>query len=83
MEHTGQRIKIMAYAHDIRLIRIGLADRFVATLKSYSESVARYRLYRKTVSELSALSIRELEDLGLSRSSIRSAAYDATYGMRA
>ena len=38
---------------------------------------ARYRLYRQTVSELSALSNRELADLGLSRAMIRGLARQA------
>lgn len=38
---------------------------------------ARYRLYRQTVSELSALSNRELADLGLSRTMIRGLARQA------
>lgn len=44
--------------------------------------IARYRLYRQTVRELSALSNRELADLGLSRAMIpglaRQAAEDFT-----
>ncbi|WP_371811903.1 DUF1127 domain-containing protein [Ruegeria sp. R13_0] len=38
---------------------------------------ARYRLYRQTVAELSALSDRELADLGLSRAMIRGLARQA------
>ncbi len=40
----------------------------------------QHRMYRVTVKELSNLSGRELADLGLSRSSIKSAAYEAVYG---
>nr|WP_267140380.1 DUF1127 domain-containing protein [Anianabacter salinae] len=39
-----------------------------------------YKVYRRTVSELAALSDRELNDLGLHRSSIRGIAYEAAYG---
>jgi len=39
----------------------------------------RYRLYPQTVSELSALSGRELADLGLNRSEIKRVAYQAAY----
>jgi len=70
----------MAYIHETHLGGVGFADHIVAALKSLSESVARYRLYRKTVSELSALSNHELEDLGLNRANLRSAAHTATYG---
>ncbi|KAE9629563.1 DUF1127 domain-containing protein [Parasedimentitalea maritima] len=39
----------------------------------------RYRLYRKTLNELSALTRRELADLGLNRSMLQHVAYTATY----
>ncbi|MEX0305133.1 MAG: DUF1127 domain-containing protein [Leisingera sp.] len=40
---------------------------------------ARYRLYRQTVNELSALTARDLADLGLNRSEIKRVAYQAAY----
>ncbi|UWQ80424.1 DUF1127 domain-containing protein [Leisingera sp. S132] len=39
----------------------------------------RYRLYRQTVNELSALTARDLADLGLNRSEIKRVAYQAAY----
>ncbi|MCA0920100.1 DUF1127 domain-containing protein [Pseudooceanicola nanhaiensis] len=39
----------------------------------------RYRTFRRCVSELSALSNRELSDLGMNRSMIRSVAYEEAY----
>ncbi|MBJ3762269.1 DUF1127 domain-containing protein [Maribius pontilimi] len=42
----------------------------------------RWQTYRRTFNELQALSGRELNDLGLSRSAIRSVALDAAYGHR-
>ncbi|MDF1715953.1 MAG: DUF1127 domain-containing protein [Sulfitobacter sp.] len=39
--------------------------------------VAKYRLYRSTYAELSALSNRELADLGLHRSELRRVALEA------
>lgn len=44
------------------------------------KALADYRLYRKTLAELQTLTERELQDLGLSRFSIREVAYDSVYG---
>ncbi len=54
--------------------------RFVAAASNIGETAKLNRQYRKTVSELSALTSAELADLGLSRSSIRATAYMAVYG---
>lgn len=45
---------------------------------SLTESYRNWRQYRKTVDELSRLSVRELDDLGLSGSDIRHVARSAT-----
>ncbi len=47
----------------------GLAGRF-----------ARYRTYRRTLTELNSLSIRERNDLGLGSENLRAIAYQAAYG---
>lgn len=44
---------------------------FASVIKTAKTRFARYRLYRRTFNELSALSNRELADLGLHRSAIR------------
>ena len=44
------------------------------------DNAAKRAVYRQTVKELDALSNRELADLGLSRSSIRSIAIEAAFG---
>ena len=44
------------------------------------EGFQAWRVYRETVRELSALSARELADLGMNRSMITRAALDAAYG---
>ena len=41
-----------------------------------------YRLYRRSVSEMSDLSARELADLGLHRSEIKRVAHETIYGQR-
>jgi len=43
------------------------------------ERFALRMAYRRTLNELSALSAHQLNDLGLSRSSLRQTAYHATY----
>lgn len=45
---------------------------------SLTESYRNWRQYRKTVDELSRLSVRELDDLGLAGSDIRRVARSAT-----
>ena len=40
---------------------------------------ARYRVYRTTLNELSALSNRELADLGMHRAQIRGVAWSVAY----
>ncbi|QUS36829.1 DUF1127 domain-containing protein [Falsirhodobacter algicola] len=47
------------------------------TLKA---ALRRRAIYRQTVQELNALSSRELTDLGIRRSEIRSIARDAAFG---
>lgn len=45
------------------------------------EAIVQYRQYRKTISELNKLSFKELEDLGLTRGTIKSVAMEAVYGV--
>lgn len=44
-----------------------------------ARSYGQYRVYKNTLSELQGLSNRELADLGLGRSMLRSVAYKAAY----
>ena len=44
-------------------------------------AIAQYRSYRQTLTELDALSNRELADLGLTRALIRDAARTSAYGL--
>lgn len=45
-------------------------------IKNISEKYKRYQLYRTTLDELSKLSDRELKDMGINRSAIRSIALE-------
>ena len=69
----------MAYASDIRTENGLIGDRFVALTKSLGERFEKYRTYRQTLSELASLSNRDLADLGLCRTQIRSVAYEHVY----
>ncbi len=68
----------MSYAQ----IQQGAADHgLFARLKAdLYDRLARRRVYRTTLNELSALSNRELADLGLTRSMLRGVAWQAAYG---
>lgn len=61
-------------------IRTGLFGRIAHAATALGTRYARYRLFRTTLAEMQQLSDRELADLGLSRSTIRRAAYEAAYG---
>jgi len=46
----------------------------------FFKAAAKRALFRKTFAELDALSNRDLADLGMHRSTIKSVAYQAAYG---
>lgn len=52
-----------------------------AMVHNMSETFALYRQYKRTVDELNSLSAMELNDLGLSKSTIKSVAMEAVYGV--
>lgn len=72
----------MAYATHTRTDTRGayLADRFAALRATFAERRAQRRVFVATRDELSALSDRELTDLGLARSEIKRIALEAAYG---
>jgi uncharacterized protein YjiS (DUF1127 family) len=70
----------MAHTSEINLADANPANRFIALIAGWKETFATRQTYRQTVKELSALSDRELADLGIGRSSIRFLARMAVYG---
>jgi len=52
----------------------------LSTIYGTIEAVVKYRQYRKTITELSSLSTKELSDIGLSLSAIKSVARETIYG---
>ena len=69
----------MAATSDFSAAKSLEASGFAIMLDNLVTRFNRYRLYRQTVNELSDLTNRELEDLGLNRSMIRRVAYQAAY----
>lgn len=58
---------------------IALNVRLVYALENLQKALRQRRMFRKTISELNALSDRELHDLGLCRSMISDVARKAVY----
>lgn len=56
------------------------ADRVSGFRASVSEKMAKRKVYLTTLRELQSLSNRDLADLGLSRTELRSIAFEAAYG---
>lgn len=73
----------MAYYNDIAN-RSDLVERFLGTaadiLNTAAERRATRRIYRTTLTELSALSGRELADLGIHPTEVKRIAWEAAYG---
>lgn len=71
----------MAYASSLHLSRRpGLAEWIRATVTGWAEARAKRALYLKTLDELERLTDRELDDLDISRLSIRDIARAHAYG---
>lgn len=70
----------MAYTNTSAAGGLTLSDRIANAVKSIKEGLHRRRVYNQTVSELRALSTRELNDLGIPRSMITRIALEAAYG---
>ncbi|SIT75155.1 protein of unknown function [Yoonia rosea] len=57
-----------------------LGERIASFRAELAVKAAKRRVYNQTLSELQSLSSRDLNDLGMSRSMIKSVAYEAAYG---
>lgn len=58
----------------------GVFGQIATALAALGAAWSRSRVYSRTYHELSALSARELADIGVSRSMISRIAYEAAYG---
>ena len=70
----------MAYVAGNRSTNMSLGNRLGEIWNGLVEAYSAWRVYRRTLEELQALSGRELDDLGMNRSTLRAAAYEAAYG---
>lgn len=68
----------MAYAENSATVAAPKASGLSTIWANLAERVRQYRVYRETYNELSVLSDRELNDLGMSRSMIRRLAIEAS-----
>ena len=59
---------------------VSILERAATFFANQREAYALHRLYVTTMNELKSLSTRELNDLGLCRSSLHDTAYTAVYG---
>jgi len=70
----------MAYITYTRTSGSTLAQRIAALRETVATARAQRKVYKTTVNELHRLSDRDLNDLGLSRSAIKTVAHEAAYG---
>ena len=69
----------MTTVSDFNVPTHSLRTIFSELFNTLREQMATRAIYRATVAELNTLSARDLADLGIHRSSIRSIAYEAAY----
>ena len=70
----------MAYVNTARTGGITLSQRFAALRENFVAARAQRKIYTTTLNELEMLSNRDLADLGIARSMIKSIAMEAAYG---
>lgn len=70
----------MAYVSGIRGTETGISGRIAGMVNNLRDTWRRNRVYRETVRELSALSARDLADIGIQRSQIHAISAKAAFG---
>ena len=70
----------MAYVTTATHARKGFLDRLSGWKDTIATAIQQRRIYDRTVTELNALSDRDLTDLGISRLGIADIAREAAYG---
>lgn len=70
----------MAFTSDIKTYEAGLVERMRREFSRAREMAGKRRVYRQTLNELQGLSARDLDDLGIAPSQLRSVAYAAAFG---
>jgi hypothetical protein len=74
----------MAYVSSNRTTAaLSFAGRIAEIRKDLADAWRAHRIYRQTLAELQALSPRELNDLGLNATMLRTIALEAAYGKQA
>lgn len=68
----------MAHLTETRPAHLPLIERLVEMRANLAERFARYRIYRQTLTELSSLSDRDLDDLGIRRADVYNIAMDSS-----
>ena len=70
----------MTYATEVSLRQSSVTERAIMLWSTVKDKFEKRNIYGRTLNELSALSTRELADLGLNRSMIRRIAHETAYG---
>ena len=70
----------MTTTTETRSFVANLGDQVATVRARMADASARRKVYRTTLAELDSLSNRDLADLGLSRSMLKSVALEAAYG---
>jgi uncharacterized protein YjiS (DUF1127 family) len=70
----------MAHTSDTGIIGSSVFSKFTSLIKPLAARYAQHKKYSDTLRELESLSKRELNDLGLSKHTLRAVAHEAAFG---